>query len=158
MLAFLFCIFSQCRLLTDKFVLQGFLQSRLISACISFYGPFNDLIYNCKFPLGQMFSDYFYTDTGLFLAHWLRQQITLHSWSRNWAYGGCDQSTGNANFSNAAYPTTGVSGGPIISLTSNSYLYFETDHYWVSLSFNQTVLHLMEGCTWYIDRSITTIK
>ena len=36
---------SRSRLLTDKLMLQGFLQSRLISAFRKFYGRYNDIIF-----------------------------------------------------------------------------------------------------------------
>jgi hypothetical protein len=41
------------RLLTDKLMLQGFLQSRLMSAFHKFYGCYNDLIYDYKLSLSH---------------------------------------------------------------------------------------------------------
>jgi hypothetical protein len=52
---------SRGRLLTDKLMLQGFLQSRLMSAFSKFYGRYNDLIYNYKLSLSHMLSDIFHT-------------------------------------------------------------------------------------------------
>jgi hypothetical protein len=42
----------------------------------------------------QMLYDIFQTDSWSLLAHW--RWITPHSWSTNWADGGCDRSIGNA--------------------------------------------------------------
>jgi hypothetical protein len=50
---------SRSRLLTDKLMLQGFLQSRLMSAFRKFYGRYNDIIYNYKLSLSHMLSDIF---------------------------------------------------------------------------------------------------
>jgi hypothetical protein len=52
---------SWSRLLTDKLMLQGFLQSRLMSAFRKFYGRYNDLIYNYKLSLSHMLCDNFHT-------------------------------------------------------------------------------------------------
>ena len=54
---------SRSRLLTDKLMLQGFLQSRLMSAFRKFYGRYNDLIYNYKLSLSHMLSDIFHTNS-----------------------------------------------------------------------------------------------
>ena len=54
---------SRGRLLTDKLMLQGFLQSRLMSAFRKFYGRYNDLIYNYKLSLSHMLSDIFHTNS-----------------------------------------------------------------------------------------------
>jgi hypothetical protein len=45
------------RLLTDKLILQGFLQSRLMSASRQFYRRYNDVIYNYKLSLSHTLSD-----------------------------------------------------------------------------------------------------
>jgi hypothetical protein len=50
--------FSRVRQLTDKLMLQGFLQSRLTS----FYGCYNDLIHNYKLSLSHMLFDIFHTN------------------------------------------------------------------------------------------------
>jgi hypothetical protein len=47
--------------LTDKLMLQGFLQSRLMSAFCKFYARDNDLIHNHKLSLSHMLSDIFHT-------------------------------------------------------------------------------------------------
>jgi hypothetical protein len=54
---------SRSILLTDKLMLQGFLQSRLMSAFRKFYGRYNDLIYNYKISLSHMLSDIFHTNS-----------------------------------------------------------------------------------------------
>jgi hypothetical protein len=56
-------VLNRSRLLTDKLMLQGFLQSRLLSAFRKFYGRYNDLIYNYKFSLSHMLSDIFHTNS-----------------------------------------------------------------------------------------------
>jgi hypothetical protein len=53
---------SRGRQLTDKLMLQGFLQSRLMSAFRKFYGCYNDLIQNYKLSLSHMLSDIFHTN------------------------------------------------------------------------------------------------
>jgi hypothetical protein len=45
---------SRGRLLTDKLIIQGFLQSPLTSAFRKFYGHYNDLIYNYKLSLSHI--------------------------------------------------------------------------------------------------------
>jgi hypothetical protein len=87
---------SRGRLLTDKLMLQGFLQSRLMSTFCKFYDRYNDLIHNHKLSLSHMLSDIFIPTVRPYLAHWLWQRITPHSWSWNWAHGGCDRLTGDA--------------------------------------------------------------
>jgi hypothetical protein len=47
-----------------------------------------------------------------FLAHTLWRRNTPHLWSRNWAYGGCDRSAGDAYASYAPDRTPCVSKGP----------------------------------------------
>jgi hypothetical protein len=54
--------FSRSRLLTDKLMLQRFLQSRLMSAFRKFYGRYNDLIYNHKLSFSHMLSEIFHTN------------------------------------------------------------------------------------------------
>jgi hypothetical protein len=54
---------SQCRLLTDKLMLQRFLQSRLMSAFRKFYGVYNDLLYNYKLSLRHMLFDIFHSNS-----------------------------------------------------------------------------------------------
>jgi hypothetical protein len=49
--------------LTDKLILQGFLQSYLMSAFRKFYGRYNDLIYDYKLSLSHMLSDIFHTNS-----------------------------------------------------------------------------------------------
>jgi hypothetical protein len=56
-------VFNRGRLLTDKLMLQGFLQSRLMSAFRKFYDRYNDLIYNYKLSLSYMLSDIFHTNS-----------------------------------------------------------------------------------------------
>ena len=51
------------RLLTDKLIIQGFLESRLMSASRKFYGRYNDLIHNYKLSLSHMLSDIFHTNS-----------------------------------------------------------------------------------------------
>jgi hypothetical protein len=51
------------RILTDKFALQGFLQSRLMSAFRKFFGRYNGLIYNYELSLSHMLSDIFHTNS-----------------------------------------------------------------------------------------------
>jgi hypothetical protein len=51
---------SRGTLLTDKLIKQGFLQSRLMSAFLKFYGRYNDLIHNYKLSLSHMLSDIFF--------------------------------------------------------------------------------------------------
>jgi hypothetical protein len=116
--------FSRSILLTDKLMLQGFLQFRLMSAFRNFYGRY-------KLLLSHTLSDI----VKPYLAHWLWHRITPHSWSWSWAHGGCDRSTGHAYSSQAPDPSSDISGVlaiPFISLTCNFYLCFETDHYLVS--------------------------
>jgi hypothetical protein len=55
-------ILSRGRLLTDKLMLQGFLQSRLMSFR-KFYGRYNDLIYNYELLLSHTLSDIFHTNS-----------------------------------------------------------------------------------------------
>jgi hypothetical protein len=54
---------SRGRLLTDKLVLQGFLQSRLMSIFCKFNGCYNDLICNYKLSLSHMLSDIFHSNS-----------------------------------------------------------------------------------------------
>ena len=54
---------SRNSLLTDDLMLQGILQSSLMSAFCKFYGRYNDLIYNYKLSLSHMLSDIFHTNT-----------------------------------------------------------------------------------------------
>jgi hypothetical protein len=56
---------SRGRLLTDKLIIQGFLQFRLMSAFCKFYGRYNDLIhnYNYKLSLSHMLSDIFHSNS-----------------------------------------------------------------------------------------------
>jgi hypothetical protein len=56
-------VFKSDRLLTDKLVLKGFLQSRLMSAFRKFYGRYNYLINNYKLSLSQMLSGIFHTNS-----------------------------------------------------------------------------------------------
>jgi hypothetical protein len=85
------------RLLTNKLIIQGFLQSRLMSAFCKFHSRCNDLIHNCKLSLSHIcFLTFFIPIVRPHLAHWLWQRITLHSWLWNWAHGGCDWSSGDA--------------------------------------------------------------
>jgi hypothetical protein len=92
------------RLLTDKLMLQGFLQSRLMSAFRKFYGRYNNLLDNYKLSLSHMLSDIFYTNIDRpYFAHWLLQWITLRPWSWNCTQGGCDWSTGGAYWSHLQY-------------------------------------------------------
>jgi hypothetical protein len=60
---------SRCRLVTDMLMLQGFLQSQLMSAFCRFYGRYNDLIYNYKLSLSHMLSDIFIPIVRPYLAH-----------------------------------------------------------------------------------------
>jgi hypothetical protein len=53
---------STSHVLTDKLMLQGFLQSRLMSAFRKFYGRYNDLIQNYKLSLSHMLSDIFHSN------------------------------------------------------------------------------------------------
>jgi hypothetical protein len=88
---------SRGRLLTGKLI-RGFLQSRLMSAFCKFHGRYSDLIQNYKLSLSHMLSSwhisYQYVDR-IWHTDYYRQRITRHSWSWNWAHGGCDQSTGD---------------------------------------------------------------
>jgi hypothetical protein len=54
---------SRGTLLTDKLIIQGFLQSRLISAFRKFYGRYNDLIHDYKLSLSHMLSDIFHSNS-----------------------------------------------------------------------------------------------
>jgi hypothetical protein len=54
---------SRGRQLKDTLMLQGFLQSRLMSAFCKFYSHYNDLIQICKLSLSHMLSDIFYTNS-----------------------------------------------------------------------------------------------
>jgi hypothetical protein len=83
------------RILTDKLMLQVFLQSCLTSAFRKFYDRYNDFIYN-YFRWAICCLKIFIPIVTSYLAHWLWQQITQHSWSWNWAHGECDRSTGDA--------------------------------------------------------------
>jgi hypothetical protein len=89
---------SRSRLLTDKLMLQGFLQSRLMSAVCKFYDRYNVLIHNHKLSLSHMFSDIFHTNsyTVLGTLNLTADNSTFRSW--NWAHGGCDRSTWDAYF------------------------------------------------------------
>jgi hypothetical protein len=49
-------------LLTNKLMLQGFLQSRLQAAFRKVYSRYNDHVCRYNFRLGQMLSDVFYTN------------------------------------------------------------------------------------------------
>jgi hypothetical protein len=53
---------SRSRLLTDKLILHGFLQPRLMSAFCKFYDRYNDLIYNYILSLSLMLSGIFHTN------------------------------------------------------------------------------------------------
>jgi hypothetical protein len=59
--------YNQCLsrggLLTDKLMIQGFLQSCLMSAFRKFYVRYNDLILNYKLSLSHMLSDIFQTNS-----------------------------------------------------------------------------------------------
>jgi hypothetical protein len=59
-------------------MLQGFLQSCLMSAFRKCYGRYNDLIDNYKLSLSHMLSDIFHTNSWPYLAHWLWQRINPH--------------------------------------------------------------------------------
>jgi hypothetical protein len=50
------------RLLTNKVMPQGFLQSRLQTVLRTVYGRHNDQVCTYNIPLGQMLSDMFYTN------------------------------------------------------------------------------------------------
>jgi hypothetical protein len=54
---------SRGRLLTDKVIIQGFLQSRLMLAFRKFYGRYYDLIHNYKLSLSHMLSDIFHSNS-----------------------------------------------------------------------------------------------
>jgi hypothetical protein len=54
---------SRSRLLTDKLMFKGFLQSRLMLVFRTFYGRYNDLSYNYKLSLNHMLSDIFHTNS-----------------------------------------------------------------------------------------------
>jgi hypothetical protein len=54
---------SRGRLLTDKLMLQGILQSRLMPAFRKLYGHYNDLIYNYKLSLSHMLSVIFHNNS-----------------------------------------------------------------------------------------------
>jgi hypothetical protein len=54
---------SRGRLLTDKLILQLFLQSHLMSAFCKFCGRYNDRMYNYKLSLSHMLSDIFHTNS-----------------------------------------------------------------------------------------------
>jgi hypothetical protein len=56
---------SRGRQLIDRLMLQGFLQSRLMSAFRKFYGRYNDLIYDYKLSLSNkiLLSDIFHTNS-----------------------------------------------------------------------------------------------
>jgi hypothetical protein len=51
------------KLLTDKLMLQGFLQSRVMSALCKCYDRYNDLIHNYKLSLSHMLSGIFQTNS-----------------------------------------------------------------------------------------------
>jgi hypothetical protein len=107
---------SRGRLLIYKLMLQGFLHSRLMSAFRKFYGRYNDLIYNYNFHWAICCLTFFIPMLRLYLAPRLWQRITRHSWSWDWANGGCDWSTGNAYSFYAPDPTSDVSPGVRVSL------------------------------------------
>jgi hypothetical protein len=89
---------SRGRLLIDKLMLQGFLQSPLMSAFCKFYGRHNDQIYDYKLSLSHICClTFFIPIVRPHLTHWLWQRITPHSWSWKWPHGGCDRSTGDAS-------------------------------------------------------------
>jgi hypothetical protein len=54
---------SRGRLLTDKLIIQEFLQSRLMSAFRKFYSRYNDLIHNYKLSLSHMLTDIFHSNS-----------------------------------------------------------------------------------------------
>jgi hypothetical protein len=54
---------SRGRLLTNKLIIQGFLQSRLMSAICKFYDRYNDPIHNYKLSLSHMLSDIFHSNS-----------------------------------------------------------------------------------------------
>jgi hypothetical protein len=54
---------SQGRLLTDKLIIQGFLQSCLMSAFCNFYGRYNDLIHIYELSLSHMLSGIFHSNS-----------------------------------------------------------------------------------------------
>jgi hypothetical protein len=70
---------SRGRLRTDKLIIQGLIQSPLMSAFRKFYGPYNDLIHIYKFLLSHMLSDIFNPIFRPHLAPSLWQRITPHS-------------------------------------------------------------------------------
>jgi hypothetical protein len=91
--------FESGRLLTDKLMLQGFLQSRLMSEVCKFYDRYNDLIHNHKLSLSHMLSDIFYTNSYTVLGTLTLtagNSAFMKTWSWNWAHGECDRSTGDA--------------------------------------------------------------
>ena len=56
-------LLNRGRLLTYKLIIQGFLESRLMSAFRKFYGRYNDLIHNYQLSLSHMLSDIFHTNS-----------------------------------------------------------------------------------------------
>jgi hypothetical protein len=54
---------SRGRQLTNKLIIQGFLQYRLTSAFRKFYGRYNDLIHNYQLSLSHMLSDIFHSNS-----------------------------------------------------------------------------------------------
>jgi hypothetical protein len=73
-------------------MIQGFLQSRLMSAFCKFYGRYNDLIQNYKLALIQMLPDIFPTNSYTILGTLALTDsgyICIHDIGT-----GCDRSTG----------------------------------------------------------------
>jgi hypothetical protein len=83
--------FSQSRLLTDKLMIQGFVQSCLMSALAVTMIWF--IITN--FYRAICCVTFFIPIVRPYLAHWLWHRVSPHSWSWNWAHGRCDRSTGD---------------------------------------------------------------
>ena len=84
------------KLLTDKLLLQGFQQSRLKAAFRKFYGRYNNLVYQYDLSLSQMLSDVFHSHCWAVFHTLIWLRIVPFTWSRLWAHGGCDRSTGDA--------------------------------------------------------------
>jgi hypothetical protein len=52
---------KRCKLLTKKFMLQGYNESRLKSSFRKFYGRYSDIVCDFKVLLAHILNDFFYT-------------------------------------------------------------------------------------------------
>jgi hypothetical protein len=102
---------------TDKLMLQGFLQSRLMPVFCKFCGRYNDLMYTItNFHWAICCLTFFKQIVRLFLAPRFWWQITPHSWLRYWAHSGCDSLLHLGTWSHLRYVRGSISGHSFLGL------------------------------------------